>query len=62
MLDKPEIIAELEAILIYCEAVRRDNNRGRMKLLVRDDIEPRVRKLRDHFGEEELSKCSTIKN
>lgn len=48
-MDKLEIIAELEAILIYCAAVRRDNNRGRMKLLVRDDIEPRAMKLLEHF-------------
>jgi len=51
-----EIIEELEAILIYCKAIRRENNRGIIKLLVRDeydirkqktflDIESRVKKI-----------------
>lgn len=55
-MDNLEIIAELEAILIYCNAVRRDNNRGRMKLLVRDDIQPRAQKLLDYFTAYTLDK------
>ena len=44
-----EIINELKAIVIYCNAVRRDNNRGRMKLLVRDDIQPRAQKILEYL-------------
>jgi len=44
-MTKKQMINELKAIIIYCNAVRRDDNRGRMKLLVRDDIQPRAQKL-----------------
>ena len=44
-----EIIDELKAIIIYCNAVRRDNNRGRMKLLIRDDIQPCAQKILEYL-------------
>ena len=44
-----EIIDELKAMIVYCNAVRRDNNRGRMKLLLRDDIQPRAQKILEYL-------------
>jgi hypothetical protein len=48
-MTKEQIAVELKAIIIYCNAVRCDNNRGRMKLLVRDDIQPRAQKILNYL-------------
>ena len=40
-----QIVDELKAILIYCDAISREANRGIIKLLVRDEIKNRAKKI-----------------
>jgi len=40
-----QIIYELNAILVYCNTISRENNRGIIKLLVREEIRDRVNKI-----------------
>jgi len=46
-----EIIYELKAILIYCKTISRENNRGIIKLLVRDEIKNRAKKILENLNE-----------
>lgn len=44
-MTKKQIIYELKAILVYCKTISRENNRGIIKLLVREEIRDRVSKI-----------------
>lgn len=40
-----QIVNELKAILVYCKTISRENNRGIIKLLVREEIKDRVNRV-----------------
>ena len=40
-----QIAEELKAILIYCDAISCENNKGIIKLLVKEEIKNRVEKI-----------------
>lgn len=49
-MTQAEMVAELEAILVYCLTISRCDNRAIMKLLVRDEIKARTTKLLKHMS------------
>lgn len=44
-MTKEQIVYELKAVLVYCHTISRENNRGIIKLLVKEEIRDRVKKI-----------------
>ena len=44
-MNKQEVIEECKGIIVYTEAIKREQNRGIIKLLIRDEIARRANKI-----------------
>lgn len=55
-----QIVDELKAILVYCNAISRESNRGIIKLLVKDEIKNRTKKILESLNESKGDKNDRV--